>query len=53
MDLCDGAVLITDLGSTNGVLRDGALISGSASLEADMTVELGGVEVRILDISGT
>ena len=50
LDLCDGQVLITDVGSTNGVVCDGALISGSTIVEPEMAFELGGVTVRILAI---
>ena len=50
LDLCDGQFLITDLGSTNGVVHEGALITGSAVMEPDMEFELGGVKFRVVAI---
>ncbi len=48
IDLCDGQFLITDLGSTNGVAHEEALITGSAVMEPDLEFELGGIKLRVV-----
>jgi pSer/pThr/pTyr-binding forkhead associated (FHA) protein len=47
LDMCEGQVFLTDLGSTNGVRVAGARVEGSVLLEPDMVLYLGSVQVRV------
>jgi len=48
LDLSDGRVFLTDLGSTNGIILNGVRMEGSIMLEPDMELRLGGVRLRVM-----
>jgi len=48
LDLSDGRVFLTDLGSTNGVVLDRSQIDGSVVLESDTAIQLGSVALRVV-----
>lgn len=48
LDLSDGMVFLTDLGSTNGVLLGNTRVEGSIALESEMELRLGGVLLRVI-----
>lgn len=51
LDLSDGRVFLTDLGSANGIVLDDARIEGSIVLDSETEFRLGGVRIRVIGVT--